>query len=77
MKNIKLLLTIAANISMFLLNAQDTLEIQRNENGKIRYAYFTSDGTRKMVDGQLFLKRTLQSKPDDDFKLIKVLSDEV
>jgi len=25
----------------------------------------------------LFLKRTLQSKPDDDFKLIKVLSEEV
>ena len=77
MKNIKLLLTVAANISMFLLKAQDTLEIQRNENGKIRYSYFTSNGTRKMVDAPLFLKRTLQSKPDDDFKLIKVLSDEV
>ena len=77
MKNIKLLLTVATTISMFILNAQDTLEIQRNENGKIRYANFAPNISRNLIGGQLFLKRTLQSKPDDDFKLIKVLSDEV
>ena len=77
MKNIKLLLTVATTISMFILNAQDTLEIQRNENGKIRYASFAPNISRNLIGGQLFLKRTLQSKPDDDFKLIKVLSEEV
>lgn len=59
MKNIKLLLTVAANISMFILNAQDTLEIQRNETGKIRYAFFAPNISRNLIDGQLFLKRTL------------------
>ena len=73
----KLLAVVFLLLCTLLANAQqnDTLEIQRNENGKVKFARFKPNAERKIQNGTSFLKSLLQVKPEDDFHLIKETSD--
>ena len=55
----------------------DILSLQRNENGKIKFARFSQkeNPERKMSDGILFLKTMLQAKEEDEFRLIRERTD--
>jgi len=63
----------------FSASAQDndTLEIQRNDNGKIIFARFKPNANRKIKDGESFLKKVLQAKPDDSLRMVKETTDEL
>ena len=73
MKHSKIILALLLGISILSAHAQgsDTLEIQRNEKGQIHFARFKTSDSRKLVNGQTFLKNVLQAKPDDEFRLTK------
>ena len=64
----KLLLIALLCLSFFFSNAQqnDTLEIQRNEKGKISFARFKPEVNRKALDAVNFLKAVLHAKPEDN-----------
>lgn len=57
----------------------DTLFIQRGEEGRIRFARFVIDeqSDRKMQNDTVFLKSVLQAKPEDEFHLKSVNTDEL
>ncbi len=55
----------------------DTLKIERNNQGIVNFAHFRPDPTRKIQDGTNFLKTFLHAKPDDEFRLIKETTDEL
>lgn len=64
--------------SLFSLAQEgDTLEIQRNQKGKISFARFKPDANRKVQDGASFLRGVLHAKPDDEFRLIKETVDKL
>lgn len=64
--------------SLFSIAQQsDTLEIQRNEKGKVFFARFKPDANRKVQDGVNFLKDVLRAKPDDDLRLTKETIDKL
>lgn len=69
MRYIKLLYALLLCASTLITHAQvaDTLEIQRNESGKIIFARFKATDTIKMNDGTAFLKNILKTKKDDGF----------
>ena len=75
----KLLLGVVLSLSFLLSKAQqtDTLEIQRNEKGKISFARFKPDVNRKVQGAGDFLKAVLQAKPDDELRLIKETTDKL
>lgn len=66
-------------LSFFFSNAQqnDTLEIQRNEKGKISFARFKPDINKKIQNAVNFLKVVLQAKPQDELRLIKQTTDKL
>lgn len=55
----------------------DTLEIKRNESGKILFARFKPNNDRKFTDASDFLKTVLQAKQEDEFRIIKSTQDEL
>lgn len=73
----KLLLVALLSLCFLLSQAQqgDTLEIQRNEKGKLSYARFKPDVNRKIKDGADFLKVVLSVNQDNQFHLIKETTD--
>lgn len=79
MKLIHTFLTILLSLSISWVNAQqvDTLEIQRNEQGNITFVRFKNSESRKLKDGNLFLKQALKVTPGNDFKLIKKDTDKL
>lgn len=64
-----------------VINAQisDTLDIQRNPNGKIKFARFAENENphRSMHNDTVFLKTVLQAKNEDNFKKVKEFTDEL
>ncbi len=79
MKLIYTCLTILFSSSILWANAQqgDTLEIQRNVKGYITFARFKNSESRKLKEGNLFLKQALNATPDNDFKLVKEDTDKL
>jgi len=80
MKNyIKILNLILFCLIVFISNAQqnDTLEIQRNDIGIVKFARFKPDFNGKIQDGTRFLKTVLHAKPDDEFRLMNETTDEL
>lgn len=80
MKNYtKLLLAALLFLSSLAVKAQnnDTLEIQRKENGNIQFARFKPNANMKMQNGSTFLKDVLQAKSNDELRLTKVNKDEL
>lgn len=78
MKNFtKLFVALILSLNSLISVAQqnDTIEIQRTEKGKILFARFKPDSNRKIQDGTNFLKVILQAKQDDEFRLIKNITD--
>jgi len=73
----KLLLFAFTILTTKLLAQQgDTLEIQRNEDGKVIYGRFKSDNTRKINDAASFLKRLNGGSDNDELRLTKEDPDE-
>ena len=64
---------------VFTSNAQqnDTLEIQRNDIGTVKFARFKTSPTRKVQNGVTFLKAVLHAKSTDEFRLIEETKDEL
>ncbi|RYE26635.1 MAG: hypothetical protein EOP45_03615 [Sphingobacteriaceae bacterium] len=73
----KLLMVFLLSTCFNLTKAQtnDTLEIQRGEKGRIEFARFKPNDTRKLKDGPVFLKSVLKAKKDDSFNLLKETTD--
>ncbi len=73
----KLVLLAIACISFLNTYAQqnDTLEIKRNEKGKIKFIRLRPNAERKIQNGPTFLKNLLQAKPEDDFHSTKEITD--
>ena len=65
----------------YSLHAQrgDTLDIRRGESGKIEFAKFARNpnSDRKMANDTIFLKSILLAKPEDGFRLISEITDEL
>ncbi len=78
-KYIKLLALLLLCLNVFSSNGQqnDTLKIQRNEQGIVNFAHFKPDPERKIKDGTKFLRIFLHAKTDDEFRLIKETIDEL
>src|ERR1700682_3812332 len=78
-KYIKLLTVAILSLFTYLAKAQtnDTLEIKRNEKGKIEFARFKPSESRKLTDGAIFLKSVLKATRYDDFILLKETTDNV
>ncbi len=78
-KYIKLLALLLLCLNVFNSNGQqnDTLKIQRNEQGIVNFAHFKPDPERKIKDGTKFLRIFLHAKTDDEFRLIKETTDEL
>ncbi|MCF6332546.1 MAG: M4 family metallopeptidase [Draconibacterium sp.] len=55
----------------------DTLKIERNEQGIVNFAQFMPNPERSIQDGTEFLKTFLQAKSDDEFRLTKETDDEL
>src|SRR4051812_20320789 len=55
---------------------EDTLEIQRNDNGTVMYGRFKPDNTRKINDAASFLKQLNGGSNNDELKLTKESTDE-
>ena len=71
-----LLIALLCLCSFFSIAQQnDTLEIQRNEKGKIAFARFKPDINRNIQRGTNLLKAVLSAKPDDEFRLINETTD--
>lgn len=80
MKNINKLLLICLFCynSIFSFAQQgDTLEIKRNEKGKISFARFKQDASRKIQESANFINSIMKAKPDEELRLIKVSTDEL
>ena len=80
MKNsIKQLVLALLCLNSLLAIAQqgDTLEIQRNEKGKITFARFKPEANRKIADGENFLKTFLDAGPADELRLKKETIDQL
>jgi len=80
MKNFTKLLfiTLLCLSSLFSIAQQgDTLEIQRNQTGKISFARFKPDANKKVQDAVSFLKAVLHAKPEDELRLIKQTTDKL
>lgn len=58
-------------------NINDTIEVHRNQNGKISFARFKANTSNKPLSKQGFLKDVLQLKQDDELRLIKERTDEL
>jgi hypothetical protein len=73
----RLLLIAVVCLNYLYSHAQqnDTLEIQRRENGKISFARLKPDASRKISDVGNFFKTILQLKSDDELRLIKESTD--
>lgn len=55
----------------------DTLEIQRNKNGRITLARFQPSNARGFTDGSRFLKKLLAAKAAHEFRLVMETTDEL
>lgn len=55
----------------------DTLEMHRNNKGKITFARFKPSANRKMQDGERFLQNVLKAKAGHDFVLLREMQDEI
>ena len=68
----RLLMATIAIFCTFLAMAQnnDTLEIQKNERGKIIFGRFKHDESNKIKGGNIFLKKVLNANADNNFRLI-------
>ena len=57
----------------------DTLKIERNEQGIIKFVSFTNNDNdnRKLSNDTVFLKSILKTKLDDSFKEVKIITDEL
>lgn len=53
------------------------MEIQRSKKGKISFARFKPDASRKVQDGATFLKGVLHTKPEDELRLLKETTDKL
>lgn len=75
----KLLLTCVCCSSNLILIAQksDTLEILRNEKGKISFARFKQAPNRKLQESEIFIKGILKAKPEDELRFIKEVTDNI
>jgi len=60
-----ILCIIALNVSA---QTGDTLELQKNEKGKIRFARFKATEKRKLENGNVFLTTFLQAKEGNEFR---------
>jgi Zn-dependent metalloprotease len=71
----------AAIITLFPLlskaQEKDTLEIQRDENWKVNFARFKQNDRMKIQDGIIFLSNILQTREDDELRVIKDVTDEL
>ncbi len=81
MKYIKVSILFIVLLCCTLANAQsnDTLDIQKNEKGKVKFARFQSNASsnRRMQNDTVFLKSILQAKKEDSFRKIKEDLDEL
>ena len=78
-KFIKPLFAAAILLFPLLSKAQekDTLEIQKDENGKVNFARFKQSDKMKIEDGTIFLSNILQVKGDDELRITKEVTDEL
>ncbi len=58
-------------------NINDTIEVHRNQNGKINFARFKANTSNKQQSEQEFLKNVLQLKQNDELRLINKKIDEL
>lgn len=80
MKQHYIFITALFLMSSIWANAQnDTLEMQRNKNGKVNFARFNgkNNKTMKMKNAAAFLKATLKAKPEDSLMLVKEWIDDL
>ena len=77
--NIKLGYAILLLIMSNILFAQsgDTIEIQRNTNGKIYFARFNANTSKLFLNANSFLKTNLNASVSDDFLLLNQKEDEL
>jgi len=81
MKYIKetILFTFLLSCTLAYAQSNDTLEIQKNEKGKVKFARFhaNANSNRKMQNDTVFLRSILQAKKEDSFRKIKEDLDEL
>lgn len=51
--------------------SSDTLEIDRNSEGRIIYATFRGSPNRRLTDGESFLKSALRARSSDEFRMVE------
>lgn len=73
MKNYTRLLFVMllCSCTLFSVAQGDTLEIQRNQKGKVSFARFTPNTSRRMQESVSFLRGILRAKPADEFRLLR------
>lgn len=74
MKSFTTLLALALLCLCTLFSAaqqSDTLEIQRNQKGKVSFARFKPGVNRNMQEAASFIKTILRTNPEDEFRLQK------
>lgn len=76
-KNLLLIIFICSSTFVTAQNINDTIEVQRNLNGKINFARFKRNPINNIQNAQAFLKNILQLKQDDELRLIKQTTDEL
>lgn len=79
-KSYKTLFLIFFAFSSILVKAQDikdTIEVQRNVNGKINFARFKINPINTTKNASVFFKNLLQLKQDDELRLIKESKDDL
>ncbi|MBS1559756.1 MAG: M4 family metallopeptidase [Bacteroidetes bacterium] len=75
---IPLLVVLIGIHSVFTFAQQnDTLEMQRNKNGKIILARFQPSNARRFTDGSRFLRKILAAKGSHEFRLAMETTDEL
>lgn len=73
------LITLLLNSIFAIAQGNDTLDIQKNEKGKVKFARFqaNANSTRKMKNDTVFLKSILKAKNEDGFRKTKEDLDEL
>ncbi len=73
------LITLLLNSIFAIAQGNDTLDIQKNEKGKVKFARFqaNANSTRKMKNDTVFLKSILHAKNEDSFRKTKEDLDEL
>lgn len=76
-KNICFIVALFCSTAIEAQNINDTIEVHRNQNGKISFARFKANTSNKPQSEQAFLKNVLQLKQEDELRLINQKKDEL